>query len=98
MKKHKTLSIVVPVYFNEGSLPRLFEELKTVEQELGERDIHLELIFVDDGSGDGSLDELVKIKHKRKDTKIVKLTRKAVNLSRATASLFYRRTCRIPRP
>ena len=35
----------------------------------------MELIFVDDGSGDESMIELMKIKHQRPDTRVVKLTR-----------------------
>ena len=71
----KTLSIVVPVYYNEQSLPLLFDELRSVEQELLQRDIAMELIFVDDGSGDCSLLELLKIKQQRPSTKVIKLTR-----------------------
>ena len=37
----KTLSVVVPVYGNEGSLPALFEALLAVEQGLGERGMRL---------------------------------------------------------
>ncbi len=71
----KTVSIVIPVYFNEESLPHLFEELQDVEQQLLKDNIVLELIFVDDGSGDGSFSELLRIKHARPATKVVKLTR-----------------------
>lgn len=71
----KVLSIVVPVYYNESSLPPLFEELQAVERHLAERDIALELIFVDDGSGDESYRELVRIKGVRPATRIIKLTR-----------------------
>jgi glycosyltransferase involved in cell wall biosynthesis len=35
----------------------------------------MELIFVDDGSGDHSLEELFKIKKRRESTKVIKLTR-----------------------
>jgi glycosyltransferase involved in cell wall biosynthesis len=35
----------------------------------------MELLFVDDGSGDHSMVELMKIKHLRPDTRVVKLTR-----------------------
>jgi dolichol-phosphate mannosyltransferase len=71
----KTVSVVVPVYYNAESLPLLFAELQKVEAQLHERDCAMELIFVDDGSGDGSLIELMKIKQRRPDTRVVKLTR-----------------------
>jgi dolichol-phosphate mannosyltransferase len=71
----KRLSVIVPVYYNEQSLPLLFAELSEVEKELLEQDIQLEIIFVDDGSRDGSLRELLKIKQQRESTKVIKLTR-----------------------
>lgn len=72
---NKKLSIVVPVYFNAGSLPRLFDELLKLESQLAERAMQLELIFVDDGSKDESLAKLLKFKERRDATKVVKLTR-----------------------
>ena len=71
----RKISIVVPVYFNEPSLPHLFEALLNIEKSLLERKVEMELIFVDDGSGDHSLQELLKIKQRLQSTKIVKLTR-----------------------
>jgi glycosyltransferase involved in cell wall biosynthesis len=71
----KTVSVVVPVYYNAESLLLLFAELQKVEGQLLERDCAMELIFVDDGSGDDSMIELMKIKRKRPDTRVVKLTR-----------------------
>ena len=71
----KTVSVVVPVYYNEGSLPLLFAELLQVEKALLEKQLQLELIFVDDGIGDGSWEQLLKIKEQRQATKLVKLTR-----------------------
>ena len=71
----KTVSVVIPVYYNAGSLPPLFAELQKVEAQLHERDCAMELVFVDDGSGDESLTELLKIKQQRPDTRVVKLTR-----------------------
>ncbi len=72
----KKISIIVCVYFNEPSLPHLFEALVSVERALLEKDVEMELIFVDDGSGDGSLAELFKIKQRRENTRVIKLTRK----------------------
>ncbi len=71
----KTVSVVVPVYYNAESLPPLFVELQKVEAQLHERDCAMELIFVDDGSGDDSMIELLKIKNQRPDTRVVKLAR-----------------------
>ncbi len=71
----KTLSIVVPVYFNAGSLPLLFEALRELELALAEREVALELIFVDDGSGDESLSLLLEFKAQRPRTTVAKLTR-----------------------
>lgn len=45
------ISVVVPVYFNAESLPRVAERLREVESRA---DFSLEVIFVDDGSGDDS--------------------------------------------
>jgi glycosyltransferase involved in cell wall biosynthesis len=71
----KTVSVIVPVYYNAESLPLLFEELQKVEGQLHERACAMELIFVDDGSGDESMIELMKVKQQRPDTRVVKLTR-----------------------
>lgn len=71
----KKVSVIVLVYYNEESLPLLFSELVKVENQLGRQDLELELIFVDDGSGDASLNELLKIKKQRESTKVIKLTR-----------------------
>ena len=73
--KNRKISVVVPVYFNEESLPLLFEELEKIELALLPRMIELELIFVDDGSRDDSLALLLEFKVKRVNTKVVKLTR-----------------------
>lgn len=71
----KKISVVVPVYFNEASLAPLFERLSAVEKQLLQKDVAMELIFVDDGSKDGSLRELLKIKRLREGTKVIKLAR-----------------------
>ena len=47
------LSVVIPVYNEEASLPTLWSELRTVLEHLG---LAFEVVFVDDGSHDRSAD------------------------------------------
>ena len=69
------VSVIVPVYYNAPSLPPLFAKLQAVEASLEQRGLELELIFVDDGSGDDSFSELLKIKAQRPATRLIKLSR-----------------------
>jgi glycosyltransferase involved in cell wall biosynthesis len=85
----KLLSIIVPVYFNAGSLADLFEKLEYVECELKKRDVSLELIFVDDGSGDNSLTLLKNFKKGRFQTTVIKLSRNFGAISAVKTGLDY---------
>jgi dolichol-phosphate mannosyltransferase len=71
----QVLSVVVPVFNNEPSLDTLFEHLTELESELKGMELGLELIFVDDGSGDGSYAKLLSIRERRPATKVIGLTR-----------------------
>jgi dolichol-phosphate mannosyltransferase len=71
----KTLSVIVPVYYNGQSLPSLAQEIERFERELEKREFRLELIFVNDGSGDDSLIQLLRLKTDRPATKVINLTR-----------------------
>ena len=71
----KTLSIVVPVYYNRDSLEALFEKLLQVEGQLAELDLATQIVFVDDGSGDDSWDVLLGLKQRRPATRLIKLSR-----------------------
>ena len=71
----KVVSVVVPVFRNEGSIAPLFERLRKVEETLAGKSLAMQLIFVDDGSDDESLRELRRVKEARPATTIVKLTR-----------------------
>lgn len=68
-------TIVIPVYYNEGSLfPTMDAIYNEVIKQNGE--YSCEVIFVDDGSGDNSLEELLSIRKQYPDiVKIIKLTR-----------------------
>jgi dolichol-phosphate mannosyltransferase len=64
----KKLSIIIPVYFNEGSIPSLEKSLAELEAKLLAKDTSLELIFVNDGSRDSSLEMLKEIQSLRPKT------------------------------
>jgi len=67
------LSIIIPVYFNEGNIPHLYGKLK--ETILDNKNIDYEVIFVDDGSKDNSYNELRKLRDKNDKIKLIKLSR-----------------------
>jgi len=76
----KKISIVIPVYFNESNLPDTIPQLLSLEEKLAE--YSLELVFVDDGSGDRSLDVLRDYQSRSPERiKVVKLTRNFGSMS-----------------
>jgi len=89
MERMKKVSVVIPVYYNEDSLQLLFERLKDVENKLFDKGVELELIFVDDGSKDDSLRELLKIKKERTATKVIKLTRNFGEMSASRTGIKF---------
>ena len=68
----KKLSVIIPVYFNEMNIPKLYEKLMEV---LKNNRFCYEIIFVDDGSQDNSYLELLKVREKDKNIKILKLSK-----------------------
>jgi glycosyltransferase involved in cell wall biosynthesis len=75
-KNNPDISVIVPVFCNEGELHAFFDEiLTTVIQKNSEK--LFELVFIDDGSKDNSLKELLEIKSNFPEMiiKIIKFTR-----------------------
>jgi dolichol-phosphate mannosyltransferase len=88
----RDFSVILPVYFNEGCLWPLFEALRTkvIERADGLRG---EVIFVDDGSGDGSYEELTAIqKQYPAFVHVIKLTRNFGQANAITAGFHYSRS------
>lgn len=67
----KKLSIIVPCFNEEESIPYFYNEVKKVTKNM---DIKLELIFVDDGSRDKTL-EVIKSKTDDKEVKYISFSR-----------------------
>ena len=67
----KKLSIIVPCFNEEESIPYFYDEVKKVTKNM---DIKLELIFVDDGSRDKTL-EVIKSKTDDKEVKYITFSR-----------------------
>lgn len=68
----ETLSILVPIYNEEGNLSTLYEKLMMALKKAGKP---YELIFVDDGSSDGTLEILLDLREKNPNVKIVSFSR-----------------------
>ena len=82
-------SIIIPVYYNEGSIEKTFNALyeKVIS---ANKDLTCELIFIDDGSKDNSFNEILKLKETHPDlVKIIKFTRNFGQVSAIAAGYQY---------
>jgi len=84
-----TVTVVVPVYWNEATLPALVERLRAVGEQL--RPDELELLFVDDGSGDGSFALLQEAAQRDARVQVVRLSRNFGSNAAILAGLTYAR-------
>ena len=66
------ISTVIPVFNEEESIPKLFDELTSVANE---NNYELEVIFVDDGSTDSSWDEIEKLAAESNHVKAIRFRR-----------------------
>ena len=69
IKESVYLSVVIPVYNERENISYLYENLNKVLPTLGKK---YEVILIDDGSTDGTFNELVKIHEQNSNYKIVK--------------------------
>ena len=67
------LSIIIPVYYNEQNLAPLYEDIR--EKIITPALFDYEIVMVDDGSGDGSWDEMEKIAAMDENVSIYHLSR-----------------------
>ena len=82
--RRELVTVVVPVYFNAESLPRLAPRLRAIADAA---DWDMEVIFVDDGSADASWDRIGEIAREWPRARGVRLTRNFGSQMAITAGL-----------
>ncbi len=88
MSANSVISIVTPVYFNEANLPDTIPKLLSLRNDFSR--YRLELVFVDDGSGDRSLTVLLDYQREYPDIiKVVKLARNFGSMAAIQAGLAH---------
>ena len=83
----KKISVVVPMYFEEQMVNECYNKLKSVLLEIKNYDY--EIIFINDGSKDKTLELLEKISLKDKNVKIISFSRNFGHQNAVTAGLKY---------
>ena len=84
----KTVSIVIPCYFNELNIAKTYDVLKKDVLDLRD-DIKFEIIFVDDGSKDNTLLELNKVQKIDNRIRIIKLSKNFGEFRAILAGMSY---------
>lgn len=80
------ISVIIPVFNEEGSISELLNRLQTV---LKEQQISSEIILIDDGSTDGTLPILQEFANKNNEVKLIVFSRNFGNQAAVSAGLNY---------
>ena len=77
MKKtdYKLLTVIVPCYNEEESLPIFYEEIKKVAEGFKKEKVNFEILFINDGSSDKTLEILRKLSKKDKKVRYISFSR-----------------------
>ncbi|MCU6339523.1 glycosyltransferase, partial [Enterobacter quasiroggenkampii] len=87
MEGKKLFTILIPVYYNELNIPHTVPRLQNLQSLLP--DYELEFVFVDDGSGDNSLQLLLEAKKEDSRIKIIKLSKNCGSMAAIQAGLHH---------
>ncbi len=86
----KKISVVIPVHNEEKNIPIVYKETKEVLESMRkEKNYSYEIIFVNDGSTDNSLEILKKLKKKDPYLRVLNMDRQRGQASALTAGFFY---------
>ncbi|OFW63127.1 MAG: glycosyl transferase [Actinobacteria bacterium RBG_19FT_COMBO_36_27] len=85
-KSTPDISIVIPIYNERESIAKLYDNLN---EALSKMDLKYEVLLIDDGSIDGTFDELLKIHNKNKLFKIIRFRRNFGQTSAMSAGFNY---------
>lgn len=69
------LTVIVPCYNEEENVPFFYEELKKNDSFFAEKDLKLELLYVDDGSDDRTVSEIKKLRQRDERVHLVSFSR-----------------------
>lgn len=69
------LSVIVPCYNEEENVPLFYEELMKQQSFFSERGIDLELLYIDDGSKDRTVEEVKRLREKDERVHLVSFSR-----------------------
>lgn len=83
----KKISVIVSCYNEEESLPLFYEEMRRVMDEMSQNDF--ELIFVNDGSKDKTLEEIKALRNKDKRVRYISFSRNFGKEAAMKAGLDY---------
>ncbi len=82
------LSVVIPIYNEEENISELYSRLVKV---LDDKHIDFEIVFVDDGSRDGTVDRLKRLEESDRRVRIIELARNFGHQVAITAGLDFAR-------
>lgn len=71
----KIISVIVPCYNEEENIRDFYEELMKTESFFKERDVDFEIIYVNDGSKDGTVPEVKKLHEKDERVHLINFSR-----------------------
>lgn len=84
------LSVIIPIYFDEDNIEAMYQRLKPVLVGLG-ADVQHEIVYVNDGSTDRSLELLVGLANRDDVVRVIDLSRNFGHQRAITAGMDYAR-------